>query len=312
MKRSILTVIGFLLLLGCTTPEQTRRSIPLLTARSGEQVALDLTARYHETKIHCDDIDEVAHRCSGVIFRGTIFSSAFHVWNPNPIPAGRKNGVSFSYLREDAKFMKVAYGYKSGFILYPENQRPSDKNKLEVRCFFPLDAGSDLRIPDGCDQSTHAPYDSRVCQVVGVHNGEQWINRYRSISVVPPNWVQCAFDIREARGLAAATGFVQAIDAIKRLGAESFALQNELIITPWPQDVGDTLPIEAFFFDPLAKVEENEELNGLYQARGYQKDMYDTHGLVVPIIRLTLPATSNDEATFEYHPEDQLNLGAQP
>ncbi|MCW1243990.1 halovibrin HvnA [Pseudomonas sp. SAICEU22] len=306
MKKIMFMVLGFVLLLGCTTPELISRNLPLLSSRSGEQVAQDLTARYADTRSHCDDVEEVAHRCTGVIFRGTSFSPQYHSWNPNPASAEPKNGVSFSYLRADSNFRSLAYNYVNGFIFYPENNRPAGKDRMVVRCFFPVDAGSDVRKPDGCGPTTHAgSYDSRPCQVLGITTGQQWLAHFLAIPVAAPRgFFQCGFDVRAIRGKDAAKAFVQAIDAMRRAGEESFRIQNELIITPWPQNAGATLPIEAFFYTL-------EHAGGLTSAQADQRDLFNTDGIVRPIILMTLPTAATGRATFQFRQADQaLSLTA--
>ncbi|WP_434086437.1 hypothetical protein [Photorhabdus laumondii] len=84
------------------------------------------------------DTQSPAFLCSGVILRGTIHSNDYKFWQPSPSSI-KSGGVSFSYLRKDAKFKRLAYGYKNGFIIFPEHIAPEDRVDFSVLCAFPID-----------------------------------------------------------------------------------------------------------------------------------------------------------------------------
>ncbi|CAH0320730.1 hypothetical protein SRABI06_05442 [Pseudomonas brassicacearum] len=298
MRAPRLIVLGLMLLLGCSTSQHQSQPLFGVSAalQTGEETAARMTRRYSETPSHCADLEEMAFKCSGVIFRGTEASPAFHAWNPAP-NAYLRNGVSFSYLRADSKFKRLAYNYNHGFVLYPQNDQPADTVTIEVRCVFPLDAASELRATDACGSNPNFPQVSAPCQPQGVLTGEQWLQHFIN-KAQSRGTSQCGFKVHEAMGMAAAQGFYEAVRAMGLAGNLSFPVQNELILTPWAQDIGDRLPIEAFFYTP-------EGDGGLAGAREDQEDFYKGTGILLPVIRMTLPATADANATFQFFSGEQ-------
>jgi hypothetical protein len=287
--------LGFTLLFGCSSPpQQSMMRINSLTSQSGEEAAAGMRLRYSDTRPYCRDVEEMAFKCTGVIFRGTVASPAFHAWNPAPT-AYQRNGVSFSFLRRDSKFTRLPYDYNHGFIFYPENDRPAGKDTVEVRCVFPLDGWTNERGNDACGPDPANPVVSRPCQVQGVNTAQQWFAHFTG----PAGSVfrrQCGFKVHEALGMAAAVAFDEAIKAMGLLGTQSFNSVNELVYTPWAQDVGERLPIQAFFYTGTG---------GLSGAQEDQKDFYEQTGILLPVIRMTLPANASVDANFEYIGNDQ-------
>lgn len=295
MAKSLFLTLGLLLLFACSTPQQQLMGIDALTSRTGEEVAVGVRERYQDTRPNCTDVEEAAFKCTGVIIRGTEASPLFHAWNPAP-GSYERNGVSFAFLRKDAKFKRLPYDYSHGFILYPENDQPADKNVIEVRCVFPLDGWTSYRVNNACGENPGYP-ESRPCQEQGVDTAQKWLSHYTG----PAGSVlsrQCGFKVHDNLGMAAAEAFDEAIKAMGLLGAQSFNSVNELILTPWEQNIGERLPIQAFFYIPTGA-------GGLTGAQEDQEDFYGQTQIWLPIIRLTLPATASVDANFEYIEDDQ-------
>lgn len=127
----VLALAGALTLAGCATqPQQSPRPgpSPALGSRAApmaqpaasrsSDVAAELTAQYRDTRADCGNSNSPAYLCSGVLFRGTRASTAYHSWNPSP-GSQQRGGVSLSYLRVDSKFNRLAYGYTNGLISSP-------------------------------------------------------------------------------------------------------------------------------------------------------------------------------------------------
>jgi hypothetical protein len=65
---------------------------------SGDTVAVDLNARFYDTRMSCTG-GTAAYYCTGVLIRVAAASENYHAWNSNP-NAGI-NSVSFSFLRDN-------------------------------------------------------------------------------------------------------------------------------------------------------------------------------------------------------------------
>lgn len=212
------------------------------------------------------------------------------VWEPNPA----SNGVSFSYLRGDAKFRKLAYSYDAGFIFYPIFNAPADKIDPEILCFFPVDGATNER-PDqqGCGQAPGI-IGSRPCQSQGINTAAQYVAHFNAS---PSKYHHlCGFDVRDDLNAGATTAFNEGIKAEGLVGSFAFNTQNEIRMAKWAQDIGSTLPIEAFFYI-------ND--TGMVSAQYYQRDFKTRTGIWVPMIKLTLPQTTAADAVFQFISADQ-------
>jgi hypothetical protein len=203
--------------------------------------------------------------------------------------------VSFSFLRDDAKYAKLAYGYTHGFIVYPEVFRPGVATELAILCSFPIDADSDARSENGCGANAAYPAESGPCQRQGITTAAGWVAHYQGGPPGNnPRRRQCGFTVAEGTTNSAAI-FKASIDAEAGLGVETFNVQNEVIIGSW-KNTPDKVGVEAFFYSAAA---------GLADARSEQADFQRTVGAWRPLIKITLPATQAAQATFEYRPADQ-------
>ena len=261
--------------------------------QTGIQTASYLNEAYNNTVTDC--YGGPAFLCSGVTFRGGQASENFHVWNPSP-RSQASGGVSFSYIRSDAKFEKLAYGYTSGFILYPIYFSPKAKIDLDYLCAYPIDAATGNRNDKGCGSSSLVPNPevSIKCSEQGIHTAEQWKNHWD----INGNPGQCGFDISEATGSNTTERFYQSLRGTKLIDSIN-VIQNELVLATWDQNIGDVLPIQAFFYT-------SNSSNGLKDAQFYQRDFYETEGIWVPVIKFTLPEKITDDAQFSYNVNDQV------
>ncbi|WP_285401187.1 hypothetical protein [Luteibacter sp. ME-Dv--P-043b] len=275
-------------------PENSDDALALSHDEEGALVVSKEAQRFNETYPDCDrSANKPVFLCSGIIFRGTAYSPSYHAWVPNPFnPKG--DGVSFSYLRQGATFSKLAFGYTSGFIIYPPLSTPPSLYQLEVLCAYPVDSNSDYRVDLGCGYNRVYPRNSGPCQDQGIQTTSQWLSHYRTPGVSSHQY-QCGFTMRIGT-YQSAPAFMAVIGAMGALGAESFAVQNELIIGSW-KDRPDAIGIEAFFYLGQSK--------GLADAQAVQRDFYNTVGVWRPIVRMTLPRTMGASVTFSYVSSEQ-------
>lgn len=263
----------------------------------GAEVATNLQERYDDSQVDCGGATRPAVLCSGILFRGTNFSPAYHSWNPNP--NSPKRNVSFSWLRHDAQFRSVNTAwYTHGFVVIPlfyadRVGRLDPYYKLQIACAFPIDAHTDARNDDGCGEYINFPETSRPCAVLGIDTAEAYVDYYRE----EPRFAylcSIALSIGEAHTSA---NFTMFIDTIQGLGDKAFDIWNELLVREWPQDIHTTIPLEAFFYQAGT--------TGLDGARSDQIDFKAQSGKWVPIIRFDMPQTIGARATFHYVPSEQ-------
>ena len=298
---------------GCSTqPQRTpspsaptasaSRATPTTSPAShrGAEVAAELTTQYRDTRQDCGGANRPAFLCSGVLFRGTQASTLYHSWNPSPT-SQQRGGVSFSFLRADSKFNRLAYDYNNGLIFQPYQLTATGKLNPEVLCVFPIDGWTFQRGDKGCGAHETFPAESRPCQAQGITTAQQWATHF-NLTSGNKNTHQCGFDVRENINGSAAY-FVAGLAARGLISAVSFGQTDELMVATWAQMENPTsLPIQAFFYLP----------GGLAGAQHDQKDYYRQAGSVVPIIAMMLPATAANDASFEYREQDQAEEGTEP
>lgn len=259
----------------------------------GPTVVAQLTAAYFDTRENCGKLSTPAFLCTGVLLRGTGQSDSHHAWNPRP----GSEGVSFSYIRKDANFDRLVWGIAHGFIFYPYLNAPAGKVHPEVLCSFPIEAYTWVR--NGCGPTSYHPVDSDVCQKQGITTAAQWKVHIEKGPLGGGDGIYtyvCGFDVRNALNEAGGPAFYQSLRAMHEIPKEVASRYNELLLQPWAQDIPTSLPIQAFFYLE----------GGLARAQHDQADFYtSTGGMVIPIIKITLPAVVTGDAKFEYFPADQ-------
>lgn len=270
--------------------------------QSGAETARYLTMDYGNTAQDCDGTSTPAFLCSGVLLRGTdVYSTAYHTWDPSPDSVS-SGGVSFSYLRADSKFDKLAYSYNNGYIFFPYFYAPDDEGidtNIDIMCSFPVDGGTNSRNSKGCGASSKYPSTSGPCQSQGIYTADEWYSHY--IKGNEDNLYQCGFTTSDDSSEDTAAGFYQSILSMAKIASLSFNQQNELRLATWTQGKQNSLPIEAFFY-----LSGNQ--TGLASAQSNQKDFYNstTNNIWVPVIEVRLPSTQSQDATFSYNSGDQL------
>ncbi|AGK51619.1 bacterial Ig-like domain family protein [Burkholderia thailandensis MSMB121] len=297
-------ILAILLSACATSPPHTpetgtfneSRSQKSLLVERGPEAAVQLNGWYNRTDLNCGNPDRPSFQCSGVMLRATETNPAFLPWDPSP-GSIQSGGVSFSWLRMDNNFSSLVFNYSNGFIFYPALDTPPGKDdNIAVLCAFPMDADTFNRNTlQGCGSNTAYPLESRPCEEQGITTAQQWIshfnqgaNKYR---------YQCGWNVRAGQQ-DTANRFYQNILARQAMSQQWWAIQNELRLATWPTGYGANLPIQSFFYQV-------GKSGALANARNDQMRYYENYGQVIPIIRLTLPSTVNDKATFAYSEADQ-------
>lgn len=274
------------------------------SATAGADVARTLTTLYNNTVENCGADSKPAFLCSGVTLRATETSASFYPWNPSPGSVTR-GGVAFSWLRKDSNFSRLVYGYGNGFIFYPVLSKPSDKQKIEILCFFPLDADSLSRgAPGGCGAHKSYATTSGLCheQNPKVDTAAGWLKHYTSIADVnyERHHHQCGFDVRDKVNYHAGPNFIAGIKARASLTGRDQTFLNEMILATWAQNIPEQLPIMAFFY-----INDASKAKWLSDARNDQQRFYEQTGKVVPVIQITLPMAVDGTAMFTFNAADQ-------
>ncbi|TNF79616.1 hypothetical protein FGE05_24200 [Pseudomonas sp. ICMP22404] len=297
-KKILPIAFGIALLLGCNATSQHAQQLDTNNADEvGRQTAISLTARYYKKVADCGPTSP-AYLCSGVLFRGTQPSASYYFWNPSHFSVA-SGGVSFSYLREDSKYISLTYGYNNGFFFHAYNDS-KQALKPEILCSFPVDGWTFERDDKGCGQYRTFPGTSRECQSQGITTATQWLTHFQSVASAQRPHHQCGFNVRASLGTASASAFHASLEA-RTLGNGDPAIgpvQNEVRVATWAQNAGRDLPIEALFYTA----------GGLLGAQQYQRDFYAETDRWLPIILLTLPTTTTGDATFVYRSADQAFL----
>ncbi|MDF4003243.1 hypothetical protein P3W33_07520 [Luteibacter sp. PPL552] len=277
-RNGALAALVFVLfvLAGCVSPVRGPMQGVAATppTESGPTVANHLQSRYDDTSRDCRGTPAVL--CSGVLMRGTTWSTAFHSWIPNPSTSA--GGVSFSWLRQDSNF--VAAAYPNGFIVYPHFYSDDPYfYQLVVNCGYVVNAGTGS-LADKC----------RVpCHRQNIFTSAQWLATF-------PSGAGCAFKI--APGDAAPNPADAWMQIVNVRQARNITTWNEILVATWPQNTHVNMPLEAFFYT-------NGSASGRSSAQNDQRDFRATAGRWVPVIRWT-PATSlGGRARFEYNASDQ-------
>ncbi|WP_072055076.1 halovibrin HvnA [Aliivibrio fischeri] len=270
----------------------SRSSNSVITQQQGSSLVDALRKDYNDTSQDCNG--SPAFLCSGITFRGNKPGN-YHVWNPSP-NAIKSGGVSFSYLRKDSKYSKLAYGYDSGYIIYQIFGGPKDKIDLDYLCFYPIDAATNTRAKNGCGTYPGVS-GSQSCDEQGIYTASAWKNHYSNGNNSHTH--QCSFNLRENASSDTTQNFAEGIKSMAKISTESFGTQNELRLAIWDQNIGDILPIQTFFYTA------DSGSHGRDEAQSYQKDFYQTTGIAIPVIKLTLPNYSSQDVQFTFDRNDQ-------
>ncbi|MBV6752182.1 hypothetical protein KV580_17835 [Pseudomonas chlororaphis] len=310
MKTLLMTLMCTFLLLGCTASHThetnaypiNRQHLDAPTQPlQGPAMAAELRRRYQDTRADCGTVNRPAFLCSGIILRGTSHSEEkpYDAWDPSET-AIRVGGTSFSYLRSDFNMKRLAYTYDKGYIFFPILDTPADKRQIEILCFFPVDGASDFRSNKGCGAHENAPTISEPCGLQNINTAEQW---HIHFVMYPLGAQRCGFDVSKSSTVPTAPVFYQALLTAPLVFPLSYDAPSDMKMETWPAGIPGELPIETFFYT---------RDTGIRSVQHDQERFHDLTGIVLPIIRITLPGTFQGQATFEYREADQAVLPIAP
>lgn len=264
----------------------------------GEATVLDIRNQYNDTSENCGTNNRPAFLCNGVIIRATAKSDKYKSWNPSPKSIER-GGVSFSYLRRDSKFGTFAWSSTTtnGYIIYPK-LKVVGKTPIDVLCSYPMDSWEWHREkPCGSYLEDGGKYKdaSRLCSSQGINTAEQWLAQLNKFAPGNQYVAQCGFDVRKTTPNNA-IAFNESLRAQQQLGR--LPEWNELQLETWGQDLARTLPIQAFFYTTP---------ESMASAKANQKEFYEATGntIIVPVIKVKLPASQMEDVIFEFNANDQ-------
>ena len=269
--------------------------------RQGPALAAELQRRYQDTRTDCGTAGRPAFLCSGIVLRGTSHSEdkPYDPWDPSDT-AIRVGGTSFSYMRSDFNIKRLAFTYDKGYIFYPYMNTPPDKLKIEILCFFPVDGQSDHRTHKGCGPHKDAPSVSEPCGLQNINTAEQWRDHYVQYPQGPK---RCGFDVSKTSTVPTAAVFHQALLTGPLVFPIAFEVPNDIKLETWLPGSAEKLPIQAFMYT---------KDTGIRSVQHDQRRFHELTGIALPIIRITLPSTFQEPATFEYRDADQAVLPETP
>ena len=264
----------------------------------GTDTAKLVNLLYQDTRQDCGGSDKPAYMCSGLVMRAVVPTTAYEFYSVSP-PSVARGGVSASYLRKDVKFQKTARDIKSGFIFYPVMDNPASHVDYKVLCAYPYDGYTDTRTKNGCGDSSWSASAEDTCDRLGISTAEQWVQHYRKAGT---DWGQCGFDVREAASNPAGA-FHQFIRASSMINDKRFngyeGQETELVIAPWSMEAPRAPSLMATFYVGDA---------GIQASRLSQIQWYRTTRQMLPAIRMQLPQTAQQDATFNYDANAQAIL----
>lgn len=269
-------------------------------ADSGDEVAKQLNTYYSSTPTACD-AGGPAYLCSGLMLRGTKHSPDYKVWNPSPL-SQNSGGVSFSYIRTDAKYDRLGLRNYNGYILKPYDSLTANEYKPKVLCAFPIDAWTDTRTQGGCADNPDTGEEEKICTLAGITSASDWLANFNSFKTSPDHLYArkrvCGYDVRQTLGSAAASDFNTVLKSMALLGDKSFRRQNELRIATWEKDLHDTFPIMAFIYT---------KESGRASAKLDQQDLDKASAgkRWAPVIQVKMPSKKDQEVQFIYNKDDQ-------
>ena len=311
MKKKSLAFLLFGIWSSTTIAMSPDTTVYSLNRNNGKTIANMLTNSYNNIVDDCGE-GKPAYLCSGVTLRGTSPKLGRFALDPSPSSI-QSGGVSFSWLRKDAKFRKLSFNYGNGFIVFNKSITSSDvDHHLEYLCFYPEDAGTGSRADKGCGASSAFPNESGPCQPQGIYTADQWLSHFRKAPANSNKYqYQCGFIIKENGVYDGAGAFKQGLLSNRLLHSNDLSEQNEIRIATWStsqQGYPERFPVQAFFYignDLEATTSSEAVSSGINGARYDQLYFYNRTGIWVPVIRITLPKTVSEDVKFEFFQSDQ-------
>ncbi|MHC8412795.1 hypothetical protein ACYZTR_22500 [Pseudomonas sp. Hz4] len=247
---------------------------------AGAKTVENINRRYESTPAFCGA--NAAYYCSGVVIRATE-NGNYDPWNPSP-SAIALGAVSFSFMRKDAN-VKSLY-HNSGFIFLNPDEAIPQKKIMEYLCIYAWDGATLIpgRLDKGCGFKPMrvVARDLSTCASKNVRTPAQW---YAFTKTIPNEQYQCSLSTADP------AQFLTSITVRANRPANIKEFWNELMINLWPQNEGQKLPIEAFFYNAQVST-------SLAEAKTYQTKYKNKTGLWVPVVRLDFAQLQGKPFTF--------------
>lgn len=257
--------------------------------------AEELNRWYSDKSSYCGKNNRPAYLCTGVFIRITNSSKSFYPWDPSQW-SKQANGIPFSWIRSDFNFNVFMINHRHGYILYPQDFAPKEKNHfVKVRCGYPFDADTWHR-PDACGARDHK-HESFPCNTIGVNNSIDWVDNFKKAS--KNRIYQCAFNFENDNDQHAYRLSQLIQSRYHASNPDIKNINNEFIMAPWPSGTGSRLPIHSFFYIGDNKAD-------LRAAQYDKKRFFDLYNISIPIVKITPPKSITDTFKFEVFKEDQL------
>lgn len=291
------TLLSFFILMPALLTTST------VDAGEGTDVVWLMNYYYNRTLDDCGK-GRPLDQCSGLRLRGTDSMETFEPWDPSP-KSVKNGGVSMSFFRKDAEYENLGLKKYNGFVLKPNDFIGNDEIKIKTLCFYPIDAWTDTRGDKGCtDNELTRNYVENICQNIGVKTADDWMKDYSGDQVKTDHRKQCGFEIEDRADGADAywQGMLARQKLQQRYGRDAIETQTEIRVPTWNEDEDAKLPILAFIYTPSDRVRDTK---GLTEAKDDQRRYYEKTGKWVPVVRLDLPRSFNQDAVFKYYDADQ-------
>lgn len=286
----------------CMTPYATEGTIAgtevcsqsrtIMTALPGE--LLILRDRYASQVSHCGSDAAPAFLCSGLLTKSALPGKS--AWETM-----ERNAVSFNYLRRDSNFSQFGNGENHGLIFLPvigtgDDHRPDN---FEIYCAFPVTADTGRRNANGCGQHQDFGIVSDYCYSQGITNLSDWHNHFYSVSENLRQSHQCGFDVYDYIDHGSAEHFMMSLQARNNIIGSYLSIPNELRIESWLNLSLSEVPIEVFFYT---------DLSGLVDAQRDQRAYFESTGLLLPLVSISLPKDRFSYAQINYYEDEQAAL----
>lgn len=275
----------------------------------GAKAVFEMYAAYNDMSSDCGTGARPPILCRGLAIRGTNYSESFDFWNPGP---ASRQATAFSWLSKDAKFRQLASDHRHGYVLLPKFKAPAGYIDIKWICAFVMDAGSHNRSDLGCGDFITTAQIERSCQEQGITAAAAWLRDY--LLNGKSHYRQCGFDLRPAKEPDGAHAFMQFVKAhaFPDVITEHFDTRglsnNEVRLESWGQSDGSRIPFWAIFFLSKDPVTGAATEVGKAEAQKDQMALYKKSGHFIPVVRMALPKTAAEDATFFYAPADQAQL----
>ncbi len=273
---------------------EAERVAPVAELSPGQRLVRELTARYDATPARCADA-EAAHKCSGVMLRGTRQNLPEGQYAWEPYPRGRTLDTSFTFVRADIRISRLAWHYSNGFIIDPPRE-------LSVNCFFPIDAVSDERLDNGCGANKSRRYTYSLCEMLLAdapamdRDSEEYRWTTEQLAELWLEWDRrydadlrrrCSYALNDAH----ATQRFEIALAVAAKASQLTDKPNDMKVQTWNPGYDPRLPIRAFFY---------LDDQGRPFAERDREQFERATGMHLPIIKVLIAGEGERNVVFEF------------